>query len=169
MSSIRIELDELCGNEFCIPFDVLKFAFYLTNNEVSMLDCAIDLLSTEGRILYTDETERNKIFMMIKLFEPSKKWATNDATIAGKVCWILCVLIIATENEVVESMSGMIDKYGDWVGENKIQEEQYKNTCDLFMRYRQFITEIKKFPLKYMMPSFRWFDFNGKKCIKFIF
>jgi hypothetical protein len=167
--SIRIELDELCGNELCIPFDVLKLAYCMTNNEVSMYDCAVDLLSTEGRIFYTNELEMKKILMMIKLFEPAKNWTTNDATIAGKVCWILCVLIIATEDAVVESMSGMIDKLGEWVGENKIQENKYKTTCDLFMKYRQFITEIKKFPLNNTMPSYEWFDFNGKRCIKFIF
>lgn len=167
--SVRIELDELFSNELCIPFETLKLAYCLTNNEVSMYDCAVDLLSTEGRIFYSDKLEMDKILMMIKLFEPSKKWATNDATIAGKVCWILCVLIIATENAVVESMSGMIDKLSEWVGENKIQEGKYKTACDTFMKYRQFITALKKFPLQYTMPSYEWFDYDGRKCIKFIF
>jgi hypothetical protein len=156
-------------NKVVISFNIIKIVFSL------IIYDNVDILATITQTFLKKEyphfyDDKDKILMMIKLIGQSEKFPSNDAIIVGKVCYILCSLIIYIENIVLDNMTDMIDNVNEKVSENTVSEGKYKSFCDLLMKSREFLTHIKKYPFQYdIPPSYEWVNINDIKCINIIF
>lgn len=175
--SARLDIDELNYNELGFTFKSLRRIFIMLNiieEDYVLIMTRHLLFNRNGYKLCSDMVEFNKIMIMIKLFYKTDKWTTNDVTIAGKVSVILCALAIMNENKIVENMGEAMDGMLDDVINNEINESEYKDFCDAFMRFKNFITDIKRYPVVnkhriYKVPLFEWFEYENEKHIKLIF